>query len=106
VADPNDPNRAFVVPLRGDFDRVTPDGAMRVYETSDRGASWRPLTKGLPQQDAFLTILRQAFAHDGGDPLGLYVGAESGDLFGSADGGASWSLIADHLPPVVSVRVA
>ena len=106
VADPNDPDRAFVIPLEGDFDRVTPGGALRVYETSDRGASWRPLAEGLPQKDAYLTILRQAFAHDGGKPLGLYFGAESGDVFGSADGGASWNVIADHLPPVVSVRVA
>jgi len=106
VAHPHDPDRAFVVPLRGDFDRVTPDGAVRVYETVDRGASWRPLTEGLPQHEAFLTILRQAFAHDDGDPLGLYFGAESGDLFGSKDAGATWSVIADHLPPVVSARLA
>jgi molybdopterin converting factor small subunit len=106
VADPNDPDRALIVPLQGDFDRVTPDGAVRVYETRDRGASWKPLTNGLPQEEAFLTILRQAFAHDGGDPLGLYFGAESGDLFGSIDDGSTWSVIADHLPPVVSVRVA
>ena len=106
VAHPNDPDRTFVIPLLGDFDRVTPGGALRVYETRDRGSSWRALTEGLPQKDAYLTILRQAFAHDGGDPLGLYFGAESGDVFGSADGGASWGVIADHLPPVVSVRVA
>jgi photosystem II stability/assembly factor-like uncharacterized protein len=76
---------------------------VRVYETRDRGASWTARTEGLPQ-DAYLTILRQAFAHDGRSPLGLYFGAESGEVFGSADGGATWSTVIEHLAPVTSVR--
>src|SRR4029453_10936937 len=67
--DPADPDRAFIIPLRGDFDRVTPDGMVRVFETHDRGETWWPLTDGLPQDDAYLTILRQAFGHDGKTPL-------------------------------------
>ena len=106
VLDPNDPDRAFVIPLTADLDRVTPEGKMRVYETRDRGETWNALTNGLPQQDAYLTILRQAFGHDGRDPLGLYFGAESGEVFGSADGGATWNTVAEHLPPVTSVRVS
>jgi photosystem II stability/assembly factor-like uncharacterized protein len=104
--DPADPDRAFVIPLNSDGDRVTPEGKVRVFETRDRGETWWPLTEGLPQDDAYLTILRQAFGHDGKSPLGLYFGAESGEVFGSADGGATWATVADHLPPVYSVRVS
>jgi photosystem II stability/assembly factor-like uncharacterized protein/molybdopterin converting factor small subunit len=104
VAHPRDPDRAYVIPLRGDFDRVTPNGNVAVYETADGGGAWTALTDGLPQGDAYLTILRQAFDHDGRDPLGLYFGAESGEVFCSADGGKRWTVVADHLPPVTSVR--
>jgi photosystem II stability/assembly factor-like uncharacterized protein len=84
---------------------VSAEGRLRVFETRDAGATWAPHADGLPDP-AFLTVLRQAFGHDGGDPLGLYFGATSGDVFGSADGGASWSRVAEMLPPVLSVRVA
>jgi len=104
VIDPSDPDRAYVIPLVSSGDRVTPEGKVRVYETKDRGETWWPLTDGLPQQDAYLTILRQAFAHDGRTPLGLYFGAESGEVFGSADGGQTWSTVIEHLAPVTSVR--
>lgn len=104
--DTNDPDRAFVIPLVSDRDRVTVDGKVRVYETGDAGASWQPLINGLPQSNAYLTVLRQAFCADRHNPLGLYFGAESGDLFGSADGGATWTTLADHLPPILSVRAS
>jgi photosystem II stability/assembly factor-like uncharacterized protein/molybdopterin converting factor small subunit len=104
VVDPHDPDRALVIPLVSDEDRVTPEGKVRVYETGDRGATWRALHRGLPQEQAHLTILRQAFCHDGGRPLGLYFGAESGEVFGSADGGQTWGTVAERLPPVLSVR--
>jgi photosystem II stability/assembly factor-like uncharacterized protein/molybdopterin converting factor small subunit len=106
VVDPRDPNRALVIPLRGDFDRVTPDGKVRVFETTDRGSSWRSRSDGLPQDDAYLTVLRQAFCHDGRDPLGLFFGAESGEVFESTDGGGTWARLVEHLPPVVSVRAS
>lgn len=104
--DPADPDAAYVIPLVADRDRVTPDGRLRVYETRDAGSSWIERSEGLPQQDAYLTILRQAFDHDGGSPLGLYFGGTSGTVYGSGDGGESWFTVAEHLAPVSSVRVA
>ncbi|MEA2438879.1 MAG: hypothetical protein QOH76_303 [Thermoleophilaceae bacterium] len=106
VLDPADPDCAYVIPLSADTDRVTPDGRVRVYETRDAGASWTARGDGLPQDDAYLTILRLAFDRkpsSNGDGLELYFGATSGDVFGSADGGASWFSAAMRLPPVYSV---
>jgi sulfur carrier protein ThiS len=105
VIDPADPDSAFVIPLNSDQDRVTAEGRVRVFETRDAGSSWAPRSEGLPRV-GFLTVLRQAFGHDGRDPLGLYFGATSGDVFGSPDGGASWSKLAEGIAPVLSVRVA
>ena len=104
--DPENPDRAFVIPLSADMDRVTPDGRVRVYETRDRGGSWRALEQGLPQSQAYLTVLRQAFCNSRGKPLGLYFGAQSGEVFGSEDGGETWSTLAARLPPVLSLRCA
>ena len=102
--DPADPDSAYVIPLTADVDRVTPEGRVRVYETRDAGASWQPRGDGLPQNEAYLTILREAFDWRGrGDALELYFGATSGTVFGSADAGASWTAVADYLPPVHSV---
>jgi hypothetical protein len=105
--DPADPDSAYVIPLKADADRVTPEGRVRVYETRDAGASWSALGDGLPSSDAYLTILRQAFGRAGeGSGLELYFGATSGDVFGSGDGGATWFTAAAHLPPVYSVRAS
>jgi len=105
--DPADADSAYVIPLGADTDRVTPDGRVRVYETRDGGANWSPRGDGLPQKDAYLTILRQAFDSRGaGDELELYFGATSGELFGSGDAGASWATAALRLPPVFSVSAS
>jgi hypothetical protein len=102
--DPANPDSAYVIPLAADTDRVTPDSRVRVYETRDAGASWTPRGEGLPQEHAYLTILREAFDWAGeGGSLQLYFGATSGDVFGSADAGATWSTAATRLPPVLSV---
>jgi len=104
VLDPSDPDSAYVIPLVADMDRVTPEGRVRVYETRDAGASWTARGKGLPQEHAYLTVLREAFDRAGEDEgFELYFGATSGDVFGSGDAGASWSTSATRLPPVYSV---
>ena len=105
--DPADADSAYVIPLNADTDRVTPEGRVRVYETRDAGATWTPRGDGLPSSDAYLTVLRQALDAAGEGPsLELYFGATSGSVFGSPDAGASWFAVAEHLPPVYSVRTA
>jgi photosystem II stability/assembly factor-like uncharacterized protein/molybdopterin converting factor small subunit len=106
VIDPGDPDSAYVIPLNSDEDRVTAQGRLRVFETRDAGQTWTARSEGLPQSEAYLTILRQAFGHDGGEPLGMWFGATSGEVFGSRDGGATWAVTARDLAPVLSVRVA
>jgi photosystem II stability/assembly factor-like uncharacterized protein len=106
AVDPADPDSAFVIPLSADSDRVTPGGSVRVYETRDAGETWTARGEGLPSRDAYLTVLRQAFARargTSGPELELYFGATSGHVFGSADAGASWVSVASHLPPVFSL---
>ncbi|MDQ3723952.1 MAG: exo-alpha-sialidase [Actinomycetota bacterium] len=104
AVDPADPDSAFVIPLTADMDRVTAGGRARVYVTRDAGESWAALGDGLPQEDAYLTILRHAFGRTGEGPgLELYFGTTSGHVFGSGDAGASWSAIASCLPTVHSV---
>jgi photosystem II stability/assembly factor-like uncharacterized protein len=107
VADPADRDRAFVIPLEADTDRVTPGGRVSVWETTDAGATWIERNAGLPSSDAYLTIFRQAFTRSGdGASLELYFGATSGTVFGSGDGGQTWSQVATHLPPVLAVRAS
>jgi photosystem II stability/assembly factor-like uncharacterized protein len=106
VLDPADPDSAYVIPVTP-TDRLTPAGRVRVWETRDAGATWIPRSDGLPQRDAFLSILRKCFDGAGeGSTLELYFGTTSGEIFGSADAGASWSSVAKRLPSVQSVRVS
>jgi hypothetical protein len=106
VAHPSRPSTAYLLPLESDMYRCTPDAKCIVWRTTDAGETWQPLTSGLPQQDAHLTILRDGFTTDGQDPAGLYFGTRTGEVYASTDDGDSWRLIAQHLPPVMSVRAA
>lgn len=104
VADPNRPETAYVLPLESDYFRCTPEGRLRVYRTSDGGQTWDALGKGLPQENAYLTVLRDGFTADALDPAGLYLGTRTGEVYGSADAGESWMELARHLPPVLCVK--
>jgi photosystem II stability/assembly factor-like uncharacterized protein len=103
---PHDPNTVFIIPLESDGFRCTPEAKMRVYRTNDAGASWQPLTSGLPQSGAYETVLRDCLTADALDAAGIYFGTRSGKLYGSSDAGDNWMEIADGLPPVVCVKAA
>lgn len=104
--DPNDANTVYLIPIESDEFRCTPEAKLRVYRTQNGGDSWEPLTNGLPQQDAFETILRDNMKADKNSPTGLYFGTRNGKLFGSNDAGESWTMIRDGLPPITCVKTA
>jgi len=103
---PHDPDTVYIVPLESDLFRCTPEAKLRVYRTTNAGASWEGLGRGLPQTGAYETVLRDALSADKFDSPGIYFGTRSGKLFGSADGGTTWTEIADGLPPVVCVKAS
>ncbi|HVB82855.1 MAG TPA: hypothetical protein VNE82_23255 [Candidatus Binataceae bacterium] len=104
VAHPRCADTAYVIPLTADNFRVPIEGAAKVWRTRDAGESWAPLGSGLPQQDAYFSVLRDAFIADSLDPAGLYFGTRNGQLFASSDEGESWRTIADWLPAVLCVK--
>ena len=103
---PHNPDCVYVVPVESDQFRCTCDGRLRVYRTRNAGASWEPLTRGLPQKDAYETVLRDALCSDLLLPMGIYLGTRSGQLFISRDEGKSWERIMEGLPPVLCIRNA
>ena len=101
-----DPHACYVIPLEPQeyMFRAT-DGALRVYRHGKSG-KWRKLSRGLPQKNAYVSVLRQAMASDTLSPCGVYFGTAGGQVFASADEGASWGLAAEYLPPIQSVTAA
>ena len=101
---PTDADMAWIIPLEADMFRCTPEGKLRVYRTKNAGKKWDAMTKGLPQQDAYECVVRDAMDADG---KGVYFGTRSGQLFSSLNDGRSWNKITtDVLPPIVCVRTA
>lgn len=101
--DPNDADTLFVIPEESSHMRATVAGRCRVYRSRDAGTSWQPLTNGLPQENAYVSILREGMTSDALDPCGVYFGTSSGHLFASHDAGDSWRQIAGYLPRILSV---
>jgi photosystem II stability/assembly factor-like uncharacterized protein len=101
----HEPETIYVVPIKSDSEHYPPDGKLRVYRSRKGGNVWEPLTKGLPQRDCYVNVLRDAMAVDSLDSCGVYFGTTGGQVYGSADAGDSWTPIVRDLPPVVSVEV-
>jgi len=104
VSHPRKSGHIWVIPNHSGEFRSSSTGAFRVYKSEDGGDNWRALTKGLPQENAYFSTLRESMAVDGADPLGVYIGTKNGILFGSSDEGESWSTVALSLPPILSVE--
>jgi hypothetical protein len=103
---PRKPDWVYIIPVESDEFRCACEGRLRVYRSRNAGSSWEPLARGLPQKGAYETVLRDALSNDGLDPVGIYFGTRSGQLFGSRDEGRSWEKIVDGLPSIVCVRSA
>jgi len=101
----HEPETIYVVPIKSDSEHYPPDGKLRVYRSRKGGNEWEALTKGLPQKDCYVDILRDAMAVDTLDECGVYFGTTGGQVYASADSGDSWEPIVRDLPAVLSVEV-
>jgi photosystem II stability/assembly factor-like uncharacterized protein len=108
VVHPRDDDTAWVFPMDGGsvWPRVSPDGVPSAYVTRNGGKTWKRLDAGMPERQAWWTVKRQAMTGDSLDPVGLYFGTTSGELWASRDEGAKWTCVARHLPEIYSVEVA
>jgi photosystem II stability/assembly factor-like uncharacterized protein len=101
----HEPETIYVVPIKSDSEHFPPDGKLRVYRSRTGGNDWEALTKGLPQENCYVNVLRDAMAVDSLDPCGVYFGTTGGQVYASADNGDSWNAIVHDLPAVLSVEV-
>ena len=101
----HEPDTIFVVPITSDSLHYPPKGRLRVYRSRSGGHEWEPLTRGLPQRNCYVNVLREAMAVDRLDPCGVYFGTTGGQVYCSPDGGESWKAIVRDLPAVLSVEV-
>ncbi len=101
----HEPETIYVVPIKSDSEHYPPEGKLRVYRSRTGGNEWEALTKGLPQRNCYVNVLRDASAVDRLDPCGLYFGTTGGQVYASADGGDTWAAAVRDLPPVLSVEV-
>jgi photosystem II stability/assembly factor-like uncharacterized protein len=100
----HEPDTVYVVPITSDSLHYPPEGKLRVYRSRAGGNDWEPLTKGLPQENCYVNILRDAMSSDTLDPCGIYFGTTGGQVYCSADSGDNWMPIVHDLPAVLSVE--
>ena len=101
----HEPETIYVVPIKSDSQHFPLDGQLRVYRSRSGGNEWEALTAGLPQQDCYVNVLRDAMAVDTLDECGIYFGTTGGQVYASPDSGDTWAPIARNLPAVLSVEV-
>jgi photosystem II stability/assembly factor-like uncharacterized protein len=101
----HEPETIYVVPIKSDSEHFVPDGKLRVFRSRTGGNEWEALTKGLPQQNCYVNVLRDAMAVDSLDKCGVYFGTSGGQVYASANAGDSWEPIVRDLPAVLSVEV-
>jgi hypothetical protein len=101
----HEPETIYVVPIKSDSEHFVPDGKLRVFRSRTGGNEWEALTKGLPQSNCYVNVLRDAMAVDSLDKCGIYFGTTGGQVYASADAGDSWNAIVRDLPAVLSVEV-
>jgi hypothetical protein len=101
----HEPETIYVVPITSDSLHYPPDGRLRVYRSRTGGNEWEPLTKGLPQENCYVNVYRDAMAVDSLDSCGIYFGTTGGQVYASPDSGDTWAPIVRDLPAVLSVEV-
>jgi photosystem II stability/assembly factor-like uncharacterized protein len=101
----HEPETIYVVPIKSDSEHYPPDGKLRVYRSRSGGNEWEALTDGLPQQDCYVNVLRDAMAVDDLDSCGIYFGTTGGQVYASTNAGDTWQAIVHDLPSVLSVEV-
>lgn len=101
----HEPETIYVVPIKSDFEHYPPEGKLRVYRSRNGGNNWEALTNGLPQENCYVNILRDAMAVDTLESCGIYFGTTGGQVYVSPDSGDHWNTIVRDLPPVLSVEV-
>jgi hypothetical protein len=101
----HEPDTIYVVPIKSDSEHFPPEGKLRVYRSRTGGNEWEALTKGLPQKDCYVNVLRDAMAVDSLDRCGVYFGTTGGQVYASADAGDTWNPIVRDLPAILSVEV-
>ncbi len=104
VVHAHEPETIYVVPITSDSEHYPPEGRLRVYRSRSGGDEWEPLTRGLPQADCYVNVLRGAMTTDQLDPCGLYFGTTGGQVYASPDSGDTWEAIVRDLPRVLSVH--